>query len=227
MADSMATIALGHFASHPSAIALEAKHNVPAGLLELPIGIGATDAFIQALRAYSAAGEVPLELEIERGRLVDMMSDMQQYFHQKRVAVIGDPDHVIAVVRFLLELGAKPVYCITGSPGNHFERRLHELLDPVVPDAKIKQCADFFELHQWIKNAPVDLLIANTYGKYVARVENIPFVRIGFPILDRVGHRFFTTLGYAGAIHLIELMTNAMFDKKDRDCPEEWFELVQ
>jgi nitrogenase molybdenum-iron protein beta chain len=213
--------------SMPTAIALESKHDIPAGLLELPIGIGATDAFIQALRAYSSAGEVPLELEIERGRLVDMMSDMQQYFHQKRVAVIGDPDHVIAVVRFLIELGAKPVYCITGSPGNHFERRLHELLDPVVPDAKIKQCADFFELHQWIKNAPVDLMIANTYGKYIARVENIPLVRIGFPILDRVGHRFFTTLGYAGAIRLIELMTNAMFDKKDHDCPEEWFELVQ
>ena len=225
--DSMATLALGHFASHPAALWLEAKHNVPAAPMELPIGVGATDAFIQALRPYSATGAVPLELEIERGRLVDMMSDMQQYFHQKRVAVCGDPDHVISIVRFLLELGAKPVMCITGSPGNHFERRLHELLDPVVPDAKIKQTTDFFELHQWIKNEPVDLMIANTYGKYIARVENIPFIRVGFPILDRVGHRFFTTLGYAGAIRLIELMTNAMFDKKDRDCPEEWFELVQ
>ncbi len=225
--DSMATFALGHFASHPAALYLEAKHNVPAALMELPIGVGATDAFVQGLRAYSTAGAVPLELEIERGRLVDMMSDMQQYFHQKRVAIAGDPDHVIALTRFLLELGAKPVFCISGSPGNQFEKRLHELLDPVVPDAKIKQCADFFELHQWIKNEPVDLLIANTYGKYIARVENIPFVRVGFPILDRVGHRFFTTLGYAGAIRLIDLMTSALFDKKDRDCPEEWFELVQ
>ncbi len=226
MGDSMATLALGHFASHPAAVSLEVKHNVPAALMELPIGVGATDAFIQALRAYNATGTVPLELEIERGRLVDMMSDMQQYFHEKRVAVAGDPDHVIAIARFLVELGSKPVFCITGSPGNHFERRLHELLDPVVPNAKIKQCADFFELHQWIKNEPIDLLIANTYGKYIARVENIPFVRVGFPILDRVGHRFFPTVGYAGAIRLIDLMTNALFDKKDRDCPEEWFELV-
>jgi len=226
MGDSMATLALGHFASHPAALSLEVKHNVPAAPMELPIGVAATDAFVQALRAYNPTGAVPLELEIERGRLVDMMSDMQQYFHEKRVAVAGDPDHVIAIVRFLLELGAKPVFCITGSPGNHFERRLHELLDPVVPDATIKQCADFFELHQWIKNAPVDLLIANTYGKYIARVENLPFVRVGFPILDRVGHRFFPTVGYAGAIRLIEQMTNALFDKKDRDCPEEWFELV-
>ena len=227
MGDSMATLAFGHFTSHPAALALETKHQVPAGLFELPMGVGGTDRFIQALRSYSPDGTVPEELETERGRLVDMMSDMQQYFHNKRVAIAGDPDHVIALAQFVLELGAKPVFCITGSHGNHFEKRLHELLDPVVPDAKIKQAADFFELHQWIKNEPVDLILANTYGKYIARVENIPFVRFGFPILDRVGHRFFPTLGYAGGIRLIDQITGALFDKKDRDCPEEWFELVQ
>jgi nitrogenase molybdenum-iron protein beta chain len=225
MGDSMATIALGHFASHPAGTFLENKHQVPAAFLELPIGVAATDAFIQSLRPYGNA--VPSDLEIERGRLIDMISDIQQYFHQKRVAVAGDPDHVIGLVQFLLELGAKPVYVITGSHGNHFEKRLHEILDPVVPGAKIKQAADFFELHQWIKNEPVDLLIANTYGKHIARVEGVPFVRVGFPILDRVGHRFFPTLGYAGAIRLIDQMFNALLDKKDRECAEEWFELVQ
>jgi nitrogenase molybdenum-iron protein beta chain len=225
MGDSMATLALGHFASHPAGVALENLHQVPAAFLELPIGVAATDAFIQSLRPYGSG--VPAELEIERGRLIDMISDIQQYFHEKRVAVAGDPDHVIGLVQFLVELGAKPVYVITGSHGNHFEKRLHEILDPVVPEAKIKQAADFFELHQWMKNAPVDLLIANTYGKYIARAENVPFVRVGFPILDRVGHRFFPTLGYAGAIRLIDQMFNTLLDKKDRDCPEEWFELVQ
>jgi nitrogenase molybdenum-iron protein beta chain len=142
------------------------------------------------------------------------------------VAIAGDPDHVIALTKFLVELGALPVFVITGSVGNHFEKRVHEILDPVVPNAKIKQATDFFELHQWIKNEPIDLLLSNTYGKYIARVENIPFVRFGFPILDRVGHRFFPTVGYAGGIRLIDQMTSAMFDKKDRDCAEEWFELV-
>jgi nitrogenase molybdenum-iron protein beta chain len=45
----------------------------------------------------------------------------------------------------------------------------------------------------------VDLIIGNTYCKYIARVENIPFVRFGFPVLDRMGHRFFPTVGYMGA----------------------------
>jgi nitrogenase molybdenum-iron protein beta chain len=131
------------------------------------------------------------------------------------------------LLRFLLELGALPTYVITGHQGNHFERRAHELLDPVVPGVKIKQQTDFFELHQWIKESPVDLLLSNTYGKFIARTENIPFVRFGFPILDRVGHRFFPMLGYAGAIRLIDQMTSALFDHKDRTCAEEWFELVQ
>ena len=177
---------------------LESKCNVPAAFLELPIGIGATDRVHRSLRGYAGV-EVPAAIELERGRLIDMMSDMHQYFHGKRVAVSGDPDHVIALTQFLLELDMKPVYVITGSPGNQFEKRMHEILDGPVPDAKIKQSADLFELHQWIKNEPVDLLITNTYGKYIARVENMPFVRFGFPILDRIGHRFFPTVGYMPA----------------------------
>jgi len=224
--DSIATIALGHFASHVPAATLEQKCGVPAAFLELPIGVQATDRFVGALRGYAGV-EVPASVELERGRLIDLMSDLHQYFHGKRVAISGDPDQVIALTRFLLELEMKPVFCITGSPGNQFEKRMHELLDPVVPNAKIKQCGDNFELHQWMKNEPVDLLISNTYGKSIARVENVPFVRFGFPILDRASHRFYPTLGYMGAVNLINQMLNAFLDKKDRECAEEWFEMVQ
>ncbi len=224
--DSIATVALGHFASHVAASTLEQKCNVPAAFLELPIGVGATDRFIDALRGYAGV-EVPASVELERGRLVDLMSDLHQYFHGKRVAVSGDPDQVIALTQLLLELEMKPVYCITGTPGNQFEKRMHELLDEKVPNAKIKQCGDLFELHQWMKNEPVDLLITNTYGKSIARVENVPFVRFGFPILDRAGHRFNPTVGYMGAVNLINQMLNVILDKKDRECAEEWFELVQ
>ena len=76
------------------------------------------------------------------------------------------------------------------------------------------------------QQAPVDLLMGNTYGKYIARAENIPFVRFGFPILDRISHRVFPTVGYQGALRLIDKMIDALFDKKDRECPEEWMELV-
>jgi nitrogenase molybdenum-iron protein beta chain len=223
--DSIATVALGHFASHPAATALDEKCKVPSALLELPIGVGCTDKYIDALRSYAGVA-VPVSINLERGRLLDVMGDMSQYFYGKRVALAGDPDHLIALTQFLVELDMKPAYVITGSPGNHFETRVREILKDHAPDAKVKQCADFFELHQWIKNEPVDLLISNTYGKYVARAENIPFVRFGWPILDRIGHRVFPTVGYQGALHLLDKIINALFDKKDRECAEEWMELV-
>ncbi len=224
--DSLATVALGYFSAHPAAIELDERCNVPCAFLEMPIGLTQTDRFIHAFRNYAGV-DVPGSIAYERGRLLDVMSDMHQYFHGKRVAVAGDPDNVISLVQFLTELDMQPVYVITGSPGNHFENRVNELLKEHTPGAKIKQNADLFEMHQWIKNEPVDLIIGNTYCKYIARAENIPFVRFGFPVMDRMSHRLFPTVGYSGALHLLDKIIDAMLDKKDRECPEEWFELVQ
>jgi nitrogenase molybdenum-iron protein beta chain len=81
-------------------------------------------------------------------------------------------------------------------------------------------------MHQWIKNDKVDLLIGNTYGKYIARDERVPLGRHGFPILDRVGHSYFPTVGYRGAMRLLEMILGALMDQKDRNSPEESFELV-
>jgi len=224
--DSMGTIALGHFASHPAATELDEKCNVPCAFLELPYGLTNTDRFIHAMRNYGGV-DVPATIGDERGRLLDAMSDMHQYFYGKRVAIAGDPDNVIALTQFLVELDMKPAYIITGSPGNHFENRLSEILAEQAPDAIIKQNTDLFALHQWIKNKPVDLIIGNTYCKYISRVENIPFVRFGFPVLDRMGHRYFPSVGYMGALRLMEKINDALLDHKDRECAEENFELIQ
>jgi nitrogenase molybdenum-iron protein beta chain len=71
------------------------------------------------------------------------------------------------------------------------------------------------------------MLMGNGFGKYVARAEgNIPFVRFGFPIMDRVGHRSFPTVGYMGALRLIEKITDAFFDRRDREDPDHEVELV-
>ena len=129
------------------------------------------------------ASRCPAEINAERGRLVDMMTDMHQYFYGKRVALWGDPDQLVSLAEFLADLDMRPVYVVTGTPGKRFENRIAAALAGRVPEAKIRQGAgaDMFLMHQWIKQEPVDLLIGNTYGKYIARDENIPFVRHGFP----------------------------------------------
>jgi nitrogenase molybdenum-iron protein beta chain len=195
--------------------------------LDLPIGIKATDMFVDTLRKVARV-TVPQDLEDERGRLVDLMSDMQQYFYNKRVALWGDPDQLVSLTEFLADLGMKPVYIVTGTPGKKVITRLRNVLADRVPEVKIAQgnCADMYLMHQWIKNEGVDLLIGNTYGKYIARDEDIPFIRHGFPILDRVGHSYFPSVGYSGAIRLCEKILTALLDRQDRNAPEERFELV-
>ncbi len=223
--DSKATISLGEFTSLPAAKALDAKCKVPFHSLDIPIGLTATDRFIQTLHDVTGAA-VPDEITDERGKMVDIITDMQQYFYGKRVALAGDPDQLIPLTEFLVTLGMQPVYIVTGTPGKRFEERMSEILTDAVPDAKCKQAGDMFLLHQWIKQESVDLLIGNTYGKYIARDEDIPFIRFGFPILDRVGHSYLPNVGYAGGIRLLEKLLNAILDRQDSMSLEESFELV-
>ena len=224
---SQATVALGPSGSEAAAKLLQVKCSVPSRILELPIGLRGTDRMIDSLRKIAGV-KVPPEINAERGRLVDLITDMHQYFHGKRVALWGDPDQLVALVEFLADIDMRPVYIVTGTPGGRFADRIAAALAGRVPEAVVRQGpgADMFLMHQWIKKQPVDLLIGNTYGKYIARDENIPLVRHGFPILDRVGHSYFPTVGYAGGVRLLEKILDALLDRTDRICPEESFELV-
>ncbi len=225
--DSKCSLALGCISAEPAAIALEKKCKVPFETLDMPIGISATDRFIMAL-SQAGGVSVPDTITADRGRLVDVIADMEQYFYGKKVALFGDPDQLIPLTEFLLDLNMKPIHIVSGTPGLRFEKRMQQILAERSPETNFKNGigADMFLLHQWMKNEPVDLLIGNTYGKYMARDEDVPFIRYGFPILDRIGHSFFPSVGYSGGLRLVEKILTAILDRQDRDALEEKFELV-
>ncbi len=223
--DSIGTLALGEWCSADAARLLDTKCKVPCSVLDMPFGLKATDRFVDALRQV-AGTTVPDELSAERGQLVDLISDMHQYFYKKKVALFGDPDQLIAMTEFLVSIDMCPIHIVTGTPGKKFERRIKEITAEMDQPVNVKAAGDMFLLHQWIKNEPVDLLIGNTYGKYIARDEDIPLVRWGFPILDRQGHQYFPTVGYKGGLRLLEKILGVLLDRLDRDNPEEKFELV-
>ncbi|MCF8383681.1 MAG: nitrogenase molybdenum-iron protein subunit beta [Chlorobium sp.] len=224
--DSSSSLALGCISAEPAAIALDKKCKVPFETVDMPIGLSATDRFIMSL-SKAAGVQVPDEITAERGRLVDVMTDMEQYFYGRKVALFGDPDQLIPLTEFLLDLNMKPIHIVSGTPGQRFEKRMKEILRRI-PEANFRNGlnADMFLLHQWMKNEPVDLLIGNTYGKYIARDENVPFIRFGFPILDRIGHSYFPNIGYSGSLRLVEKILGALMDRQDREALEEKFELV-
>jgi nitrogenase molybdenum-iron protein beta chain len=223
---SSGSIALGDICAGAAARALDAKCKVPCQVVNLPIGLHDTDIFIDTLRRMAGIN-VPEAIDLERGQLVDAISDWHQYLYGKRVALVGDPDQLLALTRFLMALDMKPVYIVTGSPaGKKFEAALREAVAPVADEVNIKVPGDMFVLHQWIKQAPVDLILGNTYCKYIARDDDIPYVRFGFPILDRMGHSYFSFMGYRGGLRLLEKILDVLLDRKDRDSTESGFELV-
>ncbi|WP_319550541.1 nitrogenase molybdenum-iron protein subunit beta [Desulfogranum marinum] len=222
---AIGTLALGEWCSADGARLLDTKCKVPCSVLDMPFGLNATDRFIDALRTL-AGTTVPDEVASERGRLVDFISDMHQWLYGKKVALVGDPDQLIAMTEFLVSIDMCPVHIVTGTPGKKFEKRIKELTAGMDCEVNVKAKGDMFLLHQWIKNDPVDLIIGNTYCKYIARDEDLPFVRWGFPILDRQGHQHFPTVGYMGGLRLLEKITDALLDRKDRDDTPSKFELV-
>ncbi|MDR1535873.1 MAG: nitrogenase molybdenum-iron protein subunit beta [Planctomycetota bacterium] len=226
LGDCTATLALGELTSDEPANALKRKHGVPYRLLPLPIGVSFTDRLMIALSKEKKV-EVPTELEEERGQLVDVMLDAHFHYSGKKAAVFGDPDTVLGLAGLVLEMGMIPKYLLTGTSGSAFVKlaenlfRRHE-----VKDCLARESADLFELHQLIKNGKVDILIGTSYGKQIAKAEDIPFVRAGIPVLDRYGHSYFPIVGYRGGLRMLERISDALLDRQDRDAADEDLELV-
>lgn len=228
LGDADHSFALGKWASEACANALKRKCGVDYSVLPLPIGIAATDAWVMALAEYSG-NRVPYSIEEERGQLIDCMVDVHQYLDKKRVAIAGDPDTVLGLTAFVLECGMVPAFVGTGTPGGGFEDKVKTLLDEAGIEEGTcwyKSETDYFELHQRIIQEPVDLLLGPSLWKQVARAEDTPLVRAGFPVLDRYIHSYMPIVGYRGGMRLLESMANTIMDRQDSDCSDEDLEFI-
>ncbi|MDV3347149.1 nitrogenase molybdenum-iron protein subunit beta [Leptothoe sp. LEGE 181152] len=181
-----------------------------------PFGIKGTDEFLMALSAITGKA-IPLELQQERGRAVDALTDSQAWIHGKSIALYGDPDHVFGITQFLLEMGAEPKHIVVTNSNNDFEAELREVLtnSPYGQEATIWGKKDLWHLRSLMFTEPVDLLIGNSYGKYLWRDTGTPLVRIGYPIFDRHHMHRYATLGYQGAINQFNWIINTVLDDLD------------
>lgn len=182
-----------------------------------PIGAGGTDAFLAEVSRITGA-PVPRALEVERGRTVDAMVDSHPYVHGKRFALVGDPDVLLGVISFLLELGARPVHVVCTNGDKKFKRAAEALLasSPYGADATVWIKKDMWHLRSLMFTEPVDLLIGPSSAKFLWRDTRTPLVRVGFPIHDR--HHLHKTpiVGYEGATNLLTLIVNTVLDELDR-----------
>ncbi len=127
MGDSRYTLGLGNFCTRDACNKLENKCRVRHSIEDIPIGLSATDRFVSRLSRLANV-QVPRSITDERGRLIDMIIDMHKYLFNKRVALFGDPDTLLPLTEFLLDLDMKPVYIVSGTPGKQFDSSFKSLL---------------------------------------------------------------------------------------------------
>jgi nitrogenase molybdenum-iron protein NifN len=83
----------------------------------------------------------------------------------------------------------------------------------------IMEDVDFMDMESALKEAGPDLLIGNSKGYAMSRRLNIPLLRVGFPIHDRVGGHRQLHVGYQGTQMLFDRIANTLLAAKQAASP--------
>ncbi len=197
--------------------------NVPLHRIGMPVGIRETDALFNLLETLSGR-PTPEKYAKERGRLVDAYVDGHKYVFGKRAVVYGEEDLVVGLCSFLAEIGIRPVLCASGGTSGKLKEAIATATADTLPELpQVFEGMDFFEISEMAEQLDLDLVVGHSKGYPLAKKLNIPLIRVGFPIHDRVGGQRILHLGYAGAQHLFDTVANAMIEKKQDDSPVGYF----
>ncbi|AFA47490.1 Fe-only nitrogenase subunit beta [Acetobacterium woodii] len=214
-ANAKGTIALNRYEGGSTAKYLQDEFDIPMIIGPTPIGIRNTDTFLKNLSEMTGK-PIPESLIRERGIAIDAITDVTHMFlADKKVAIYGNPDLVIGLAQFCLDMEMKPVLLLLGddNPNYKDDPRIQEFEKNVDYKMEIITNADLWELENRIKNdgLEVDLILGHSKGRFTAMDTNIPMVRVGFPVYDRAGMYRYPVLGYAGAMWLAETIANTWF----------------
>jgi len=220
---SRATIEFGyiqnlfHAQSQTTGQYLEKQFSVPRFNMNMPIGITATDVFFESLEKLSG-NQTPENYKKQRGRLVDSYVDGHKYVFGKKAVVYGEEDLVVGIASFLEEIGIDTVLCASGGDSGKLKHTIQEKVQPQY-NIEIHDNYDFEDIATACKELKPDLLIGNSKGYYIARELDIPLVRIGFPIHDRIGSQRTRHAGYQGTQELFDRITNALIEHRQDHSP--------
>ncbi len=208
--NSLGTIVLSKHADS-AGVFLEKKFGVKSISGHLPVGLENTDNFVKSVCELGDL-DIPESIEKDRGRLMDAMVDAHSYNYHRKVAIFGDPDFVSGLTRFTCEMGMIPTVVCTGTESKRFIEDIKVISAEKRIAPAILAGGDLYDMHREIKEAGADILIGNSYGASMAKEENIPLFRAGFPVFDRLGAQRISILGYNGGIDFVDRITNTLLD---------------
>ncbi len=199
------------------------KHE--AEKIEIPMGLAGTDEFLMKVSELTGK-PIPASLEKERGRLVDMMTDSHTWLHGKKFALFGDPDFLMGLTRFLLELGAEPSIILCNNANKRWMKAMNKMLEasPYGQNSEVHIGKDLWHLRSLVFTNKPDFMIGSSYGKFIQRDTlykgkefEVPLIRLGFPIFDRHHLHRMTTMGYEGAMYILTTLVNSVLERLDEE----------
>jgi len=183
--------------------------DAPVQLFDRLLGLGATDRLMAFLADYSGR-PVPARYRRQRSQLVDAMLDGHFYTGGCKVAIGAEPDLLHGVGQFLAELGCELAAAVTTTDS------------PLLPQLPVEEVliGDLEDLEA--RAAGCDLLITHAHGRQMAQRLDIPFLRMGLPIFDRLGAAHRLALGYRGSRDFIFEVANALIAHGHEPSPDDW-----
>lgn len=201
MGQSAVTFATGEH-MRGAAELLQRQAGVPYRVFDRLTGLEAFDGFVAELMTASGAS-APARLHRQRSRLIDAMLDAHSYFAQRSVAIAAEPDLLLTLSSLVTELGSCVPVAVSTTDAPALTR---------VPSPKII-VGDLDDLEQAVGEIPggVDLILSNAHAAETAKLFDVPLIRAGFPILDRLGQQ--VTVGYDGTRDLLFQLANTFIER--------------
>jgi nitrogenase molybdenum-iron protein NifN len=183
-----------------------------------PLGVLETDRFFAALSELSGRPTPGKHLQ-ERGRLVDSYVDAHKYVFGRRAVIYGEEDLVVGLTSFLTEIGVQPVLCASGGESGRLEQAVKAVMGDAAEEAVVREGMDFTTMGEVARGLAPDFLIGSSKGYSLARDLDVPLIRVGFPIHDRIGGQRILHLGYRGAQQLFDAVTNTLMARAQDRSP--------
>ena len=229
MAGSRLTVELSTFISDADSPAkfLHDTYGVPYVRCHLPMGLRDTDALIGLLA--QAGGKVTEAMKGERARFLDAMVDSHKYNAEGRAVIFGEPDFVFAANRLCSENGLMPLVTATGAKCDGLKALLEQETASVADtffteDFEIQDACDFDVIEEAAVRLKANLLVGSSDGRRIAHKLGLPLIRCAFPVHDSVGGQRIRTIGYEGALSLLDRMTNALLERKESSFRDALYE---
>ncbi len=195
---------------------MENNFDVPLIRQPLPFGVTLTDRLFNSISGFSGKA-MPEKHKMERGRLIDLYADGHKYVFGKKAILYGEEDFVLSMAYFLKEIGMIPSLVATGGSSTELSHRITSLFEG--EEVQVHENVDFEKIKELTHGIVPDIIIGNSKGYYIAREMQIPIVRVGFPIHDRIGGQNIKHVGYRGASEMFTTIVNTLLTYRQDNSP--------